>query len=255
MDKDEAIKNLMDIGMTMYEARTFVALTALGEATVGEIYPQAEVPRSAVYEVLDRLVQKGIIEVARGRPRKFRALQPASAMKKIESAFSRAKLNATKALEKIYRSGEHEKPEEAIWIIKGRDNVRDKVDSLLEKAKKEIIAGASVSRVLELEEQFKSAREKRVRVQILTMEEEAKKKLDGLGEVIVLPLEEDTPIRQLEMCLLIIDSKVALFSSTYMSGEGVPEETAFWSDSPAFVSFLKFSAERVIESTPRKGEC
>ncbi len=51
----------MAVGFGEYEARTYAALLTLGQATGYQIAKESGVPRSAVYEVLTKLVTRGVV--------------------------------------------------------------------------------------------------------------------------------------------------------------------------------------------------
>jgi len=49
MNEGDAVDALKSLGLTTYEARTFVALQKLGAGTASEVADIADVPRSQVY--------------------------------------------------------------------------------------------------------------------------------------------------------------------------------------------------------------
>ncbi|MGM5481256.1 MAG: TrmB family transcriptional regulator [Nanobdellota archaeon] len=57
------IEQLEEIGLTSGEARIYVALSKLGESTVGPISKQSGVAYSKIYDVLSRLMEKGLVSV------------------------------------------------------------------------------------------------------------------------------------------------------------------------------------------------
>ena len=67
---------LEKLGLTEYEAKTLSALFNLREAEAPEISRLAQVPKTRVYDVLDRLTNKGLIIEIYGRPKKYRVVEP-----------------------------------------------------------------------------------------------------------------------------------------------------------------------------------
>lgn len=55
---DEAA--LLELGLTLNEARVYLALLSLGEASVGEVTDRVKMHRSTVYDALERLIHKGV---------------------------------------------------------------------------------------------------------------------------------------------------------------------------------------------------
>ena len=51
----------MNLGLTNGEAKVYLALTKLGSSTVGPIVKEAKVAYSNIYEILNRLLEKGLI--------------------------------------------------------------------------------------------------------------------------------------------------------------------------------------------------
>ena len=67
---------LEKLGMTEYEAKTLSALFRLREAEAPEISRGAQVPKTRVYDVLDRLTKKNLIIEIHGRPKRYMAIEP-----------------------------------------------------------------------------------------------------------------------------------------------------------------------------------
>lgn len=73
----EEVALLEGLGLTRGEIRVYYALLALGPSTTGEIIKRARVSRSKVYEMLDRLLEKGLVSfVVRENVKYFEAASP-----------------------------------------------------------------------------------------------------------------------------------------------------------------------------------
>ncbi len=73
----EANALLEGIGLTKGEIKVYFALLELGPSTTGEIIKKAKVSRSKVYEMLDRLMDKGLASFAvRENTKYFEAAEP-----------------------------------------------------------------------------------------------------------------------------------------------------------------------------------
>ena len=59
MDDDSIVARLGELGLTTYEAKTYVALTRRDSSTAAEAARIGGVPRQRVYDVLASLVEKG----------------------------------------------------------------------------------------------------------------------------------------------------------------------------------------------------
>lgn len=71
---------LQDMGLSAYEAATYLSLLKLGISGANHIGKDADVPYGKIYTVLESLAGKGFVEVQTSRPKKFRAVDPEIAL-------------------------------------------------------------------------------------------------------------------------------------------------------------------------------
>ncbi|MBI3334210.1 hypothetical protein HYZ97_01880 [Candidatus Pacearchaeota archaeon] len=77
---------LAKIGLTNGESKVYLALLELGTSTSGPIITKSRISRSKVYDILDRLKEKGLIsELIRENTRYFQALSPMKILSYIDS--------------------------------------------------------------------------------------------------------------------------------------------------------------------------
>lgn len=76
-----AVEVLVQLGLSGYEARAYVALVRFGRGRGADIAREAHLPRQRIYDVLDSLAMHGIVEVVRGRPSIFTAVAPQRAFR------------------------------------------------------------------------------------------------------------------------------------------------------------------------------
>ena len=68
---------LSSLGLTSGEAKVYEALLLLGPSTVGPIVKDARVAYSNIYEILDRLIEKGLVSfILKEKTKYFQAAQP-----------------------------------------------------------------------------------------------------------------------------------------------------------------------------------
>ena len=65
---------LSSLGLTEYESKTLSTLFGLGEAEAPEISRLAQVPKTRVYDVLEKLISKQVVIELHGRPKKYRVI-------------------------------------------------------------------------------------------------------------------------------------------------------------------------------------
>ena len=76
---------LLQAGLTEGESKTYLALLELGASTTGAIVKSSGVSRSIIYNVLERLAQKGLVSViTRERTKYFQAADPSRIMDYLE---------------------------------------------------------------------------------------------------------------------------------------------------------------------------
>ena len=71
------VEVLESIGLSKGESRVYIALLSLGTTSVGAIIKEAPVARSKVYDILERLQEKGLVSViVEGKRKRFSAVPP-----------------------------------------------------------------------------------------------------------------------------------------------------------------------------------
>lgn len=76
---------LVQLGLTDGEARTYLALLKTGPSTVGPIAKTAHISYSKIYEVLERLLDKGLVSVIKkNNAHQYQAVEPAQLTNYIE---------------------------------------------------------------------------------------------------------------------------------------------------------------------------
>ena len=76
----EAAEELKGFGLSTYEASAYATLLRLGIADASLVAQKAGVPFGRVYDVLNTLVERGLLSLHEGRPKQYRAVQPRVAM-------------------------------------------------------------------------------------------------------------------------------------------------------------------------------
>ena len=70
---------LKPLGLSDYEIRVFLTLIEIGPTNYRILVKESNVPTGKIYQVLSTLESKGFIEVVRGKPKLFRAIEPKKA--------------------------------------------------------------------------------------------------------------------------------------------------------------------------------
>ena len=133
-----AIEQLEQFGLSAYAARTFVALSGLGSGTAREVSRVSEVPRTRVYDAVEELRERGLVDVRESSPKRFWAVSSETAIRSFERDHrdrSSTLRGALSALESTERRAE----QRGVWTVDGRTAVTERVLEFVEGADEEIV--------------------------------------------------------------------------------------------------------------------
>jgi len=83
----EIIGKLKKLGFTENEAKIYIGLLRLNEATAREIHEFTHVPRPKIYSVLKSMAKKGYIETGAKTPAYFKSIDPEQLTGKLRDEF------------------------------------------------------------------------------------------------------------------------------------------------------------------------
>ncbi|HKZ45709.1 MAG TPA: helix-turn-helix domain-containing protein [archaeon] len=138
MERKEILETLKKFGLSDYESKTYTALVLKGPSKAGDICREADVPQSKIYETLEYLMSKQLVEVFEGRPKEFKAVPPDIVLKGLVER-RETDLKALKGMASsiigILKPVEQENMIEGIWTQKGEKSkeVLDRLSGMLEK--------------------------------------------------------------------------------------------------------------------------
>lgn len=126
------------IGIKGYEAKAYITLIEIGESDAPRIASKAGIPLPRIYDVLESLILKGLIEVKVGRPRKYRALPPAIALNRYVSKYieeiNNINMKVISILSSMYKS-KQVKTGPMIWITHSLETSIERMRSLIKSMK------------------------------------------------------------------------------------------------------------------------
>lgn|GEM_PF-1100319 len=115
---NEILEFLEFIGLKSYEGKAYLALLSLGESTAPKISSKAGIPLPRIYDVLESLTTKGLVEVKPGRPRVYKAIPPSIALNYYVRRYIENILTLNEKiigeLSRLYSSTSYERP--LIWL-------------------------------------------------------------------------------------------------------------------------------------------
>ncbi len=119
------LSDLLRIGLTEGEAKVYAALLELGPSTVGPVRKRTKISHSNIYEILERLINKGIVTIiAKNKTKIFQAVDPSNLTRyldKKEQDLQQQREILQQALPRIEAlQGTHTKQEAMMFIgVKG----------------------------------------------------------------------------------------------------------------------------------------
>ena len=129
----EEIPILEDLGLSKREAKSYLALLELGSTTVGKIIKKTDIPSSKIYEVLDRLMKKGLVSyVIKKHQKHFQASDPEDVLNYAEER----KKQFESILPRLKEKQKSAKEPQSVEMFEGKKAVFKVIYNLIEKSKK-----------------------------------------------------------------------------------------------------------------------
>lgn len=226
--REAVIEQLEEFGLSVYAARTFVALFDLGSGTAKEVSHISEVPRTRVYDAAEELHERGLVDVMQSTPKEFQSVSAETAARKFEREMRRR----TNILRESLGEIEPQRPKEeqrGVWTVEGELAVTDRVLGFIESAEEEVVY-TSVEELLtqEIVDAMRDAADRGVDI-----------KLGGLSPAVQEQLEDELPEAELFDSLwlwsdtpagrLLMTDRRATLVSVLVHGDGDSRsETAIW---------------------------
>ena len=144
---DEIISELRQFGFTLYESKAYITLIGKGVLSGPGISKYSRIPKSKIYDVVETLLSKRVIEEFPGTPRKFKA-------RPIDNVFEGLIENERNKIDKLEKKAKDLKPringilkstersyidkDSIIWTIDGRKAFHEKFAEMGDRSLKEV---------------------------------------------------------------------------------------------------------------------
>lgn len=138
-----AVDALVAIGLREYEAKCFVALAQLSEATAKEVSELADVPRSRVYDSMESLTTAGLVVTQQTKPIRYRGVPNEEAIDLVERDHRTRLDEAREALSLLeQRSLDAPDDEFGIWTLRQRQAITNRGEELIRAAHESVYVAA-----------------------------------------------------------------------------------------------------------------
>lgn len=255
-----AIEQLEQFGLSAYAARTFVALVTLGTGTAKDVSQVSDVPRTRVYDAIDELHGRGLVDVQQSSPKEFWAISAETTGRKFEQEMDHRTSVLTMALdelEPVQRSEE----QRGVWTVDSQGAVTDRVLDFISEADDEIVY-MTVEDVLteDILDALGAAAERGVRISLGGVSDGVQERIqDEIPEAELfdsLWVWSDTPAGR----LMMVDRTQTLVSVLVNGEDAAPtdprSETAIWGagQTNSLVVVLKAIFTWRLENTDTTGD-
>jgi len=243
--RSAAVEQLEHFGLSNYAARTFVALASLGTGTARDVSQVSEVPRTRVYDAIDELHDRGVVDIQQSSPKQFWAISAETASRSFEHDFKHRAETLREALGDL-EPAERRAEQRGVWTVEGQAAVTDRLLEFFASAEEEI-AFMTVEDLLteELIEALSEAAKRGVSIKLGGVSADVQERIrDEVPEAMLfesLWVWTDTSAGR----LMMVDGRKTLVSAlvngTDASASDPRSETAIWGegDTNSLVVVLK----------------
>jgi HTH-type transcriptional regulator, sugar sensing transcriptional regulator len=248
------VEQLTRLGMTMYEAKAYLALIRRGSSTAAEVARIAGVPRQRIYDVLASLVERGLASTRPGRVVKYVASPPDSAIERLVSDHKRAldelEHGANRMIAQLgpaFKEGQGvTDPLDYIEVLRDRRAINERFAELQEEIKNEILVFTKPPYATPPQEEEKGvevAREHKARSVYEFSIFDDPETIEGVRHFIDAG-EEARFVPELPLKLVIIDERYVMFGMEDPVAGG-SELTMVVVEHPSLAATLKVAFETV----------
>lgn len=164
MAEPDVVPALVALGFSLNESRAYAALLQDSPATGYEVGVRAQIPRSAVYGVLRRLVKAGAARSIAGSPERF---SPAPAEDLLVLLRKRFDASAEQ-LEEAMRHIDVTPPEPDAFSVRGYQRILEEAERLVRGAQQRLVISGWPREISELGTELKRAAKRKVYVVIFS---------------------------------------------------------------------------------------
>ncbi len=200
MIDNENYKFLLEIGFTLNEAKVYLTLLQNRYLNGYEISKLSNVSRSLVYNVINRLVDKGFVLKSEGQINYYCALPYDKVIEKIRNNNIN---NLNVAREKLKNYSRIENESEYIFNIKGIDEFFSKANDLILNAEKEISISIWKEDFPKIEESLSIASKKGIKIYIFSFSNIT----FPAGEIFSYQLKDPTSLFPYRRISIVVDGK------------------------------------------------
>ncbi|MFC1694055.1 TrmB family transcriptional regulator [Candidatus Latescibacterota bacterium] len=164
MDSKRIESIMTGLGFSLYEARAYSALVGENPLTGYELSGRSGIPRSKIYECIERLNRKKLILPLGGNPVRYVPLPPNDLINRLSNEFE----SSVKKLGSLLNEGMESDPVDYIFNIGGYDEILMKAQEIIDSAEQSIDLSLWAPEIERLEKHIGSAVKRDMKVRLLS---------------------------------------------------------------------------------------
>ncbi|WP_369900211.1 TrmB family transcriptional regulator [Bacillus manliponensis] len=145
---DDIVKELQKLGFSQYECKAYIGLLKHYPATGYEISKGTGVPRSTIYEVLGKLIDKGAVHIVPSEPVKYVPVAASELINRLRKQFQ----ESFDYLDKQLTSLEKEREMDVISHIRSEDVIVQEMAEMIQRAEEELWISVWEGQIEKIEE-------------------------------------------------------------------------------------------------------
>ena len=198
---------LQEFGLTSNASKAYTALLKNNPSTGYEISSQTNIPRSAIYNVLNKLATLGFVNSVGDSPKKYIPLPINALLEHLNQSHSEKIDN----LEEAFNTLDVEDKSFDFWHLHGYKNIILKAKELINNAKTKIVISGWRREIKEMEKELLAAEKRGVKNTLFSFTSISEK----LGRVVSYNLNEKD-LRKIwtSKIIMVVDSKYTIMGST-----------------------------------------
>lgn len=253
MSNDENTDLLLGLGLTLNQARVYLAILKLEKTTVGQVAKLSKVRREDVYRLLPSLEKMGLVERLLGKPAEVRATPISDALSLLvseEKSKSDERLTGMKNNVQKLSLKDWKQPvlgEDTIYIlIAEKKAILAKTSELVGNSRKEVALIADKERIIpvlaQFSDEYKKSIKKGAQIRLIfegerpddLLNEKVKKFIGGISVHVRFHSE---PLNH----FIMSDDKEALITTSKVAGLG--ESPSLWTNNGNLIGVLRSGFE------------
>ncbi len=249
MKIEDKIQTLTNLGLTVDQARLYLALIQCGPATARQLASASKIARPDIYRIIPTIEKQGIIEKLMTKPISFQAVPAALVLPKMIKRKATEQTLLIKETEELLtdlsRNGsiEHQDEETISVMVYGKDGIILRLKTALSRANVSVCVVTSRERfseaILEFADEYRKALRNGVKINIA-----AEQHIQRKGALQIMQrLSKNTNFKvkfttsTQPAVVTVIDDKEAFITLEAVAPS--PNATALWSKNPSLVALSR----------------